>query len=619
MGHEEFTGLVARLEKKAERDPAGYQSRAVLLALCGNAYLAAVLLLIVAAMVGVLATFTVLKAIAAKLVFVLGAFLVLVVRAVWIKLAPPEGIEVKRAEAPELFALIDELRNALRSAHFHHVLVTDEFNAAVYQMPRFGVFAGTRNYLLLGIPLMKLLTVEQFKAVLAHEFGHLARGHGRISNWVYCQRLRWARLAATLQEAESGGKFLFAPLFRWFVPYFTAYSFPLARANEYQADAASARLASPRAAAEALTGVNVMASYLQERFWPFVHRQADDLPQPRFMPFSGLGQKAHEDMDPASASRWLEASLAQRTDLADTHPSLAERLKAIGERAHLAPPEAGKGADRLLGAALATVVAQLDERWRTAIQPSWEARHKSVQEDRTRFAAIEARVGAGEELSNDERFDRAVLTDTVAGNTAGAIEQLRSLVQAAPEHVGACYALGVRLLDRDDDAGVALLERVMEQDSSVVPHVAAVLRDYAARRGRDQEARRLHAQAVQAADELTAIEREESMIRLTDTFVRHDLDAAATERLREELQAIPCLKRVYLLRKRVPVGDRYCYVLGFKVSAWTGSQRESRSAEVVRRLQQSSRLPPGTLIVRVDGKNYRFGRKFFWMRGAKIA
>ena len=92
----------------------------------------------------------------------------------------------------------------------------------------------------------------------------------------------------------------------------------------------------------------------------------------------------------------------------------------------------------------------------------------------------------------------------------------------------------------------------------------------------------------------------------------------AIQHLREVLQTIPHLKRVYLVRKRIPVGERYCYVLGFKVSAWTGSQRESRSAEVVSRLQQSS-LPPGTLIVRVDGGNYRFGRKFFWMSGSRIA
>src|SRR5262249_21700409 len=137
-----------------------------------------------------------------------------------------------------------------------------DFNAAVVQAPRLGLFGWYRNYLLIGLPLVKALTVEQFKAVLAHEFGHLSKGHGGMSNWIYRQRLRWSRLIAALEAAESWGVFLFRPFLRWYAPYFNAYSYPLARANEFEADATSARLASRQAAAEALTAVNVVGSYL---------------------------------------------------------------------------------------------------------------------------------------------------------------------------------------------------------------------------------------------------------------------------------------------------------------------------------------------------------------------
>ena len=46
------------------------------------------------------------------------------------------------------------------------------------QLPRLGIFGWYRNYLIIGMPLMKSLTCEQFKAVLAHEFGHLAKVTG---------------------------------------------------------------------------------------------------------------------------------------------------------------------------------------------------------------------------------------------------------------------------------------------------------------------------------------------------------------------------------------------------------------------------------------------------------
>ena len=49
---------------------------------------------------------------------------------------------------------------------------------------------------------------------------------------------------AVLEVSESKGRFLFMSFLNWFVPYFSAFSFPLARANEYEADAISVRLTS---------------------------------------------------------------------------------------------------------------------------------------------------------------------------------------------------------------------------------------------------------------------------------------------------------------------------------------------------------------------------------------
>jgi Zn-dependent protease with chaperone function len=621
MTEQEFAALVARLEPRAQRDPAGYRTRALLLAFCGNAYLATVLAVIAGLILALVAMLTVLKAVAIKFAIVLGGFLWMVLRAVWIRLPPPTGIEVTREGSPELFALIDALRDALQSPRFHHVLVTGDFNAAVCQVPRFGMFAGTRNYLLLGLTLMKTLGVEQFRAVLAHEFGHLARGHGRLGNWIYCQRLRWARLAAALDETESSGKFLFEPLLRRFVPYFTAYSFPLARANEYQADAAAVRLTSAQAMSEALTAVNVLGSYLHERYWPTVHGDADVLPQPRFLPYAGLTERFAGEFATIPTTHWLEEALQRQTDCADTHPSLSDRLKAIGEPPRLVPPRAGDAADRLLGPALASVTARLDEEWREAILPSWQAHHQSVRDARERHATLGARVAARDSLSADERIEHAVLTETVGRDAELALQRLREVVASEPDHAVAAFALGVRLLDRDDEAGVALLERVMAQDPSCVPQVAVRLHQYAARHGREEDARRWETLAIEASRKLEHIDREETTVRLRDTFLRHGLDGTALARLRQALAVIPHLKRAYLVRKRIPIAGeeaRLCYVLGIAMRAWTGSARATRSAGAVAQLQQSPGLPPGTVIMPVDGPNYRFGRKFFWMRGARV-
>ena len=155
MTDEEFEPLVGRLEQQAKRNPAGYRTRALLMALLGNAYLGVMLLLIALLVVAAAISVVWIKAAGVKIAILMAVFLWLVLKALWVRLAPPEGTEITARDAPELFRMIEELRRALRSPSFHHVLVTNDFNAAVVQAPRLGLFGWYRNYLLIGLTLAK--------------------------------------------------------------------------------------------------------------------------------------------------------------------------------------------------------------------------------------------------------------------------------------------------------------------------------------------------------------------------------------------------------------------------------------------------------------------------------
>ena len=138
----------------------------MLTAALGYVYLGAVLTLLAALLAAAAVSVIWLRVAGAKIAILVGAFLWVVLRALWVNVAPPEGTEVTERESPELFAMIEQLRLSLRAPRFHHVLVTDDFNAGVVQAPRLGLFGWHRNYLLIGLPLAKGLTAEQFKAVL---------------------------------------------------------------------------------------------------------------------------------------------------------------------------------------------------------------------------------------------------------------------------------------------------------------------------------------------------------------------------------------------------------------------------------------------------------------------
>ena len=175
MKDQEFNNLIQELEKYARVNPSGYNLRVGLLAALGFSYI-----FLVFALLCTFFWFLGLKQISFFLVLAIAQLL-------YAGFAQPKGIELTRQQVPELFALIDELTEKLNTPKFDHIFLDTQLNAGVLQVPRFGIlFVGwQKNYLFLGLPLMQSLSPEQFRAILAHELGHLSGNHSRFSGWIY--------------------------------------------------------------------------------------------------------------------------------------------------------------------------------------------------------------------------------------------------------------------------------------------------------------------------------------------------------------------------------------------------------------------------------------------------
>ena len=90
---------------------------------------------------------------------------VAILRALWVKAAPPKGIAVTRAEAPNCSPMLDKVRAKVGGPKAHTVLIAAEFNAAIVQRPRLGVFGWHRNYVVIGLPLLRALSRDEVMAV----------------------------------------------------------------------------------------------------------------------------------------------------------------------------------------------------------------------------------------------------------------------------------------------------------------------------------------------------------------------------------------------------------------------------------------------------------------------
>ena len=95
-------------------------------------------------------------------------------------------VEVREADQPLLFAFLRQLCGELKAPLPHQVFLSPEVNAAMFaDTSLLSLFRPARRNLLIGLGLVNALNLTEFKAVLAHEFGHFSQKSTRLTRYVY--------------------------------------------------------------------------------------------------------------------------------------------------------------------------------------------------------------------------------------------------------------------------------------------------------------------------------------------------------------------------------------------------------------------------------------------------
>lgn len=619
VNQEQYEALVQRLELQAEHSPRVYRAKLGAMALLGYGYIAGVLtlLLVAVALLALLAVHRSGAAIALKLGIVLVPLIWAVVRAMAVRLDPPSGKELLREEAPELFACIDEVRARACAPKAHKVLITDDFNAAVVQHPRLGIFGWPRNYLILGLPLMQALDLQEFRAVLGHEFGHLSGEHGKFGAWIYRLRAGWGRLTHALEQDNHWGKVLFVPFFKWYAPAFSALSFVQARRQEYEADQVAAAVSNARTAGEALIRVHLQSRFLNRKFWRSILQEADTKAEPDARPYAMLGMAFAQQRPEHEARDTLEAALKRRTGCEDTHPSLSDRLRALRTTPIVPGPIKVTAAEALLGPLAEQLASEFDAQWRQSVAAWWQGRHQYANASRTKLAALSSST---EELSVEDAFNRAELTEEL-GDEVSARQQLETLAVRAPDHAPTQFALGRLRLASDDESGIELLNNAMRLDPGAEQTACMLIVEYLQRHGRNEEARAHidHLHDAGARDQAARKERGE--LRVTDKLLPHGLSDEQLAEIRRQLQAFATdVRRIYLVRKQIlHYQDHPLYILGFERRTRFWKLESAGAAELLaQHLGSDVTFPGETIIICIDGNNKAFRKKFRAVAGAEL-
>lgn len=95
-------------------------------------------------------------------------------------------IEVTADQEPVLFAFIAEVCNETQTDFPKKIFISADVNASVFYNSSFwSLFLPIRKNLELGAGLISGLNMSEFKAVVAHEFGHFSQSSTRLGSYVY--------------------------------------------------------------------------------------------------------------------------------------------------------------------------------------------------------------------------------------------------------------------------------------------------------------------------------------------------------------------------------------------------------------------------------------------------
>jgi len=231
------------------------------------------------------------------------------------------GPELQASQQPELFQLIDKVREATGQSAPKNVYLIPEVNAWVAQ--RGGLMGiGSRRVMGLGLPLMQALTVDQLRAVLAHEFGHYHGGDTMLGPWIQKTRMGLLRTVVTLS-----GSWIRLP-FTAYAKMFFRTTNAVSRHQEFAADALAARVVGPQALAEGLKQIHRAAAAFGQ-FWrdEYAPVLLYKVRPPLGAGFSRFMQ--HKQVAAGTESALQDELATAKVNPYDSHPPLPERCAAL--------------------------------------------------------------------------------------------------------------------------------------------------------------------------------------------------------------------------------------------------------------------------------------------------
>lgn len=602
---------VKQLENEAREDPSGYKLKVILLGLLGYAYIFGVIALFLCVIAGVVWAIiyspvrpgVLFLVLAKKLLFPFLILFVMVMRALWVRFDKPQGFELDKNKAPLLFEELEKIRKAINAPKIHKVLLDTSFNAAITSHPVFGVFGWYRHYLILGFPYMACMSEEEYRSVLAHEYGHLARAHGKSGAWIYRVRVTWYRLMEHFENNDRFGSFVFSKFFNWYAPVFNAYSLPYARAKEEDADRFSVYFAGAAATARSFLKPAAAGNYLNEKLWPEVYKAAEASSEPVIKPYERM-ISAFSGISPEEAGKWIDKEMQAETGSFDTHPALKERFKKLKQEVKAPDFRVKSSAEHFFGPGLKNITAMLDDSWKQRVAGWWQERHAYCVSAK---AKLEVLLRKAPGFTAAEALETGRLVEEFDGEKE-AFAYYKKAYELNRNHAEANFALGRILLNNDKEQGIDYIRTAMDLDADATLDGCEKIIGYLENKGRKDEARAYY-EIGESRAALERLARQERSVTTKDVYEPHGIPYIELGPVLSHFRSFPEVKEVMAVRKAVQyLPERPHIVFGF-TRKLGGLRLEGSNDDLAVKIMEGLKTGYSFTIIPLHGASGKYLRK----------
>ncbi|MGY5267538.1 M48 family metalloprotease [Paraclostridium bifermentans] len=391
---------------------------------------------------------------------------IIILKSLYIKLESPNEVTINREEYPQLFKVIDSAIEMTKAPKLDEICILDDKNIGVtYLLNGFG--ANGKNVLGIGIKALKVLSEEEFKAIIIHELAHIYNDDTKVSSKISRRLTRWNEIVYRVDEGDNIIKMiLLLPFAKFYIEKLERYLDAMSQTEELLADKEVAKYMSVEIYAKATMKVRIMGEFLANPYSKLEIRSSDEAPKNYF---TTLFEDFESEL-PNRKEQWMNQIKKRISSIYDTHPSFKERMEALGIEDFNYDINFNDQSDDYKKE-IDTLIEIKNKQWYKYLSDQWEEITKEYKEQLEIIKNykdtddIEKIIEYGEALEDLGEYEKA-------------LDFYKDIASKDKECAIAMYKVGQIMLMNNDEEGIEFIEKSVELDGSFFISAMGIITEY---------------------------------------------------------------------------------------------------------------------------------------------